>query len=107
MPAAVALTVPGQPTKWTSVPRGPRPYQAPKHYMTVPAGGVRVHRRHSINADSYGERCYLAYPKAGASLRSKRSMSMSGELPQLESTTNIQRARDKLSRSEWLLESTL
>lgn len=107
MPAAVALTVPGQPTKWTSVPRAPRPHQAPKHYMTVPAGGVRVHRRHSINADSYGERCFLAYPKAGASLRSKRSMSMSGELPQLESTTNIQRARDKLSRSEWLLESTL
>lgn len=104
---AVALGVPGQPTKWTSVPRGPRPLQAPRHYMTVPAGAVRVNRRHSLNADSYRERCYVAYPKTGASLRSKRSLSMSGELPQLESTTNIRRARDKLSRSEWLLESTL
>lgn len=105
--AAVALAVPGQPTKWTSVPRGPRPHQAPRHYMTVPSGAVRVNRRHSLNADSYRERCYVAYPKTGASLRSKRSLSMSGELPQLESTTNIRRARDKLSRSEWLLESTL
>uniref|UniRef100_A0A7N8XNZ5 Leucine rich repeat and fibronectin type III domain containing 5b n=1 Tax=Mastacembelus armatus TaxID=205130 RepID=A0A7N8XNZ5_9TELE len=104
---AIALAVPGQPTKWTAVPRGPRPHQAPRHYMTVPAGGVRVNRRHSLNADSYRERCYVAYPKTGASLRSKRSLSMSGELPQLESTTNIRRARDKLSRSEWLLESTL
>ncbi|XP_010730223.1 leucine-rich repeat and fibronectin type-III domain-containing protein 5 [Larimichthys crocea] len=107
MATAVALAVSGQPTKWTTVPRGPRPHQAPQHYMTVPAGGVRVNRRHSLNADSYRERCYMAYPKTGASLRSKRSLSMSGELPQLESTTNIHRARDKLSRSEWLLESTL
>lgn len=107
MATAVTLAVPGQPTKWTTVPRGPRPHQAPQHYMTVPAGGVRVNRRHSINADSYRERCYVAYPKTGASLRSKRSLSMSGELPQLESSTNIHRARDKLSRSEWLLESTL
>lgn len=107
MATAVALAVPGQPTKWTAVPRGPRPHQASRHYMTVPAGGVRVNRRHSLNADSYTERCYVAYPKTGASLRSKRSLSMSGELPQLESTTNIHRARDKLSRSEWLLESTL
>uniref|UniRef100_A0A4W6DP43 Leucine rich repeat and fibronectin type III domain containing 5b n=1 Tax=Lates calcarifer TaxID=8187 RepID=A0A4W6DP43_LATCA len=107
MATAVALAVPGQPTKWTAVPRGPRPHQASRHYMTVPAGGVRVNRRHSLNADSYTERCYVAYPKTGASLRSKRSLSMSGELPQLKSTTNIHRARDKLSRSEWLLESTL
>lgn len=107
IPNAVALAVPGQPTKWTAVPRVPRPQQASRHYMTVPAGGARVNRRHSLNADSYRERCYVAYPKPGASLRSKRSLSMSGELPQLESTTNIQRARDKLSRSEWLLESTL
>lgn len=107
MATAIALAIPGQPTKWTTVPRAPRPQQAPQHYMTVPAGGARVNRRHSINADSYRERCYVAYPKTGASLRSKRSLSMSGELPQLESTTNIRRARDKLSRSEWLLESTL
>lgn len=66
-----------------------------------------MNRRHSFNAESYAERCYVAYPKTGASLRSKRSLSMSGELPQLESTTNIRWARDKLSRSEWLLESTL
>lgn len=106
--AAVALAIPGQPVKWTAAPlRGPQPHQASRHYMTVPAGGVRVNRRHSINADSYRERCYVAYPKTGASLRSKRSLSISGELPQLGSTTNIQRARDKLSRSEWLLESTL
>lgn len=107
MATAVALAVPGQPIKWTAVPRGPRPQQASRHYMTVPAGGVRVNRRHSLNADSYRERCYVAYPKTGASLRSKRSLSMSGELPQLESATNIRRARDKLSKSEWLLESTL
>lgn len=107
MATAVALAVPGQPTKWTTVPRGPRLQQVPHHYMTVPAGGARVNRRHSLNADSYRERCYVAVPKTGASLRSKRSLSMSGELPQLESTTNIRRARDKLSRSEWLLESTL
>lgn len=106
MAAAAALAVPGQPTKWTAAHRGHRPHQA-RHYMTVPAGGVRVNRRHSLNADSYFERCYVAYPKTGASLRSKRSLSMSGELPQLESTTNIHQARDKLSRSEWLLESTL
>lgn len=107
MATAVALAFPGQPSKWTTVPRGPQPHRAPQHYMTVPAGGVRVNRRHSINADSYRERCYVAYPKTGASLRSKRSLSMSGELPRLESTSNIRRARDKLSRSEWLLESTL
>lgn len=110
-PLNVALTVPpGQPNKWTNVaPRVPaRPHHVSKHYMTVPAGGVRVHRRHSVNADSYSERCYVAArPKSGAGLRSKRSMSMSGELPQLEDATNILRARDKLSRSEWLLESTL
>lgn len=104
---ATAPPGPGQPQKWTAAPRGPRPHQASRHYMTVPTGGVRVNRRHSINADSYRERCYVAHPKAGASLRSKRSLSMSGELPQLESTANIHRARDKLSRSEWLLESTL
>lgn len=110
-PLAVALAVPpGQPNKWTNVaPRVPaRPHHVSKHYMTVPAGGVRVHRRHSVNADSIGERCYVAArPKSSAGLRSKRSMSMSGELPQLGDATNILRARDKLSRSEWLLESTL
>lgn len=107
MATAVTLAVPGQATKWTAVPRGPRPHQTPRHYMTVPAGGARVNRRHSLNVDSYTERCYVTYPKSGASLRSKRSLSMSGELPQLGGSTNIHRARDKLSRSEWLLESTL
>lgn len=102
---ASALVGPGHPPKWTA--RGPRPHQAPRQYMTVPAGGVRVNRRHSLNADSYRERCYVAYAQTGSSLRSKRSLSMSGELPQLENTANIHRARDKLSRSEWLLESTL
>lgn len=95
----------GQTAKWTPAPRGPRPHQTSRYYMTVPAEGVRVNRRHSFNADSYRERCFVAYPKPGASLRSKRSLSMSGELPQIEA--NIRRARDKLSRSEWLLESTL
>lgn len=107
---ALGRAPPIQPNKWTNVaPRvHARPHDVSKHYMTVPAGGVRVHRRHSINADSYGERCYLAArPKSGAGLRSKRSMSMSGELPQLQDASNILRARDKLSRSEWLLESTL
>lgn len=107
MAAALALSVPGRTSQWTTTPRGPRPHQAPQYYMTVPAGGARMNRRHSINADSYRERCYVAYPKTGASLRSKRSLSMSGELPQLENASNIHRARDKLSRSEWLLESTL
>lgn len=107
MAAALAVSIPGRATHWTTAPRGPRHHRAPQYYMTVPAGGARVNRRHSINADSYRERCYVAYPKTGASLRSKRSLSMSGELPQLESTSNIHRARDKLSRSEWLLESTL
>lgn len=110
-PLSSALSVPpSMPIKWTNVaPRvSARPHHVSKHYMTVPAGGVRVHRRHSINADSYGERCYLAArAKSGASLRSKRSLSMSGELPQLQDASNILRARDKLSRSEWLLESTL
>lgn len=107
MAAALAVPVPGRAVQWTTAPRGPRHHQAPQYYMTVPAGGARVNRRHSINADSEGERCYVAYPKTGASLRSKRSLSMSGELPQLENASNIHRARDKLSRSEWLLESTL
>lgn len=107
MAAALAASVPARATQWTTAPRGPRHHQAPQYYMTVPAGGARVNRRHSVNADSYKERCYVARPKSGASLRSKRSLSMSGELPQLESASNIHRARDKLSRSEWLLESTL
>nr|XP_040016457.1 leucine-rich repeat and fibronectin type-III domain-containing protein 5 [Gasterosteus aculeatus aculeatus] len=95
------------PTKWTAVPRGPRPQQAPRHYMTVPAGGARVNRRHSLAADSQPERCHVARPKPGAGLRSKRSLSMSGELPQLAGAASVRRARDKLSKSEWLLESTL
>lgn len=105
--AALAGPIPGRAAQWTTAPRGLRHHQAPQYYMTVPAGGARVNRRHSINADSYRERCYVAYPKTGASLRSKRSLSMSGDLPQLETASNIHRARDKLSRSEWLLESTL
>lgn len=107
MATAFTLGAPGQPTKWTAVPRASRSHQASRQYMTVPAGGARVNRRHSLNADSCMERCYVAYPKPGASLRSKRSLSMSGELPQIEGVSNIHRARNKLSRSEWLLESTL
>jgi len=102
-------TVAGRPAEWTAVPRGPRPRPGPQHYMTVPAGGARGgNRRHSLNADSHGERrCAAARLKPGAGLRSKRSLSMSGELPQPEGPTNMRRARDKLSKSEWLLESTL
>lgn len=111
----LALSTPG-PVKYTAPPRGPRPLQ--RQYMTVPAGGVRVHRRHSLNADSYTDRCYVAYAKAGGSLRSKRSLSMSGDLPQGDSPDHrgnhlsrsrdhLMRSRDHLSRSEWLLESTL
>lgn len=111
----LALSTPG-PVKYSTAPRGPRPLQ--RQYMTVPAGGVRVHRRHSLNADSYTDRCYVAYAKAGGSLRSKRSLSMSGDLPQGDSQhhhgnhlsrsrDHLTRSRDQLSRSEWLLESTL
>ncbi|XP_019737717.1 leucine-rich repeat and fibronectin type-III domain-containing protein 5 [Hippocampus comes] len=96
-----------QAPKWTAAPRVPRARQAPRQYMTVPAGAARFNRRHSLNADSCRERLYVGYAKTGTSLRSKRSLSMSGELPQMHNTANIQRARDKLSRSEWLLESTL
>nr|XP_046149293.1 leucine-rich repeat and fibronectin type-III domain-containing protein 5-like [Oncorhynchus gorbuscha]XP_046149294.1 leucine-rich repeat and fibronectin type-III domain-containing protein 5-like [Oncorhynchus gorbuscha]XP_046149295.1 leucine-rich repeat and fibronectin type-III domain-containing protein 5-like [Oncorhynchus gorbuscha] len=113
MAAALAVPVPARSTKWTPVARRPRPPGASSHhYMTVPAGGVRVNRRHSLNVDSYKERCYVSLvqqqPKPGGSLCSKRSLSMSGELPTLESAmANIRRGRDKLSRSECLLESTL
>ncbi|XP_014000254.2 leucine-rich repeat and fibronectin type-III domain-containing protein 5 [Salmo salar] len=113
MAAALAVPVPARSTKWTPVARRPRPPGASSHhYMTVPAGGVRVNRRHSLNVDSYKERCYVSLvqqqPKPGGSLCSKRSLSMSGEMPTLESAmANIRRGRDKLSRSEWLLESTL
>lgn len=111
----LALSAPG-PVKYSAAPRGPRPLQ--RQYMTVPAGGVRVHRRHSLNADSYTDRCYVAYAKAGGSLRSKRSLSMSGDLPQGDShdyrgnhlsrsRDHLTRSREHLSRSEWLLESTL
>ncbi|XP_077566741.1 leucine-rich repeat and fibronectin type-III domain-containing protein 5 [Stigmatopora nigra] len=89
---------------WSAAPRVRR---QPRQYMTVPAGGVRVNRRHSLNTDSSRERLYVAYPKTGAGLRSKRSLSMSGELPQVNATVNVLRPRDRLSRSEWLLESTL
>ncbi|CAB1339982.1 unnamed protein product [Coregonus sp. 'balchen'] len=112
--AKMAVAVSALSTKWTKVARGPSPPGASSlHYMTVPAGGVRVNRRHSLNVDSYKECCYVSLvqqqqPKPGGGLRSKRSLSMSGELPQLESAmANIRRGRDKLSRSERLLESTL
>ncbi|XP_037304578.2 leucine-rich repeat and fibronectin type-III domain-containing protein 5 [Pungitius pungitius] len=104
---AVALAAAGRHAKWTAVPRGPRPQPAARHYMTVPAGAARGNRRHSLNADSQLERCYVARPQPGGGLRSKRSLSMSGELPQLGGAASVRRARDKLSKSEWLLESTL
>lgn len=112
--AEAKMVVSAVSTKWTKVAREPSPPGgSSRHYMTVPAGGVRVNRRHSLNMDSYKECCYFSLvqqqqPKPGGGVRSKRSLSMSGELPQLESAmANIRRSRDKLYGSEWLLESTL
>ncbi|CDQ72751.1 unnamed protein product [Oncorhynchus mykiss] len=112
--AEAKMVVSAVSTKWTKVARGPSPPGGSSHhYMTVPAGGVRVNRRHSLNMDSYKECCYFSLvqqqqPKPGRGLRSKHSLSTSGELPQLESAmANIRRSRDKLYGSEWLLESTL
>ena len=46
-------------TNWTPAERGSRPRDGTRYYKTVPAGGVRVNRRHSLNVDSYAEqRCY-------------------------------------------------
>ncbi|CAL8313242.1 unnamed protein product [Lota lota] len=106
---AVAGAAPGQPNRWAGAPRVPqrRQHHVSRHYMTVPAGGVRVNRRHSLNVDTYEASCYVTYPRPGGSLRSKRSLSLSGGLPQAGAPTNVRGARDGLSRSEWLLESAL
>ena len=95
--------------RWTGGLRVPqrRPHHVSRHYMTVPAGGVRVNRRHSLNVDAYEPGGYVSYPRPGGSLRSKRSLSLSGGLPQAGAPMNVRGARDGRSRSEWLLESAL
>ncbi|XP_027005277.2 leucine-rich repeat and fibronectin type-III domain-containing protein 5 [Tachysurus fulvidraco] len=76
-------------------------------YMTVPVGCMRVSRRHSLNVDSCKQNSYGSFPQQTGSLRSKRSLSMSGgDLPQLDVSAKIH-GKDSLSRSEWVLESTL
>ncbi|XP_063078407.1 leucine-rich repeat and fibronectin type-III domain-containing protein 5 [Engraulis encrasicolus] len=103
-----------------TLPRRPNP-EALLSYQTLPAGCVRVtghRRRHSLHVDACqaGGVRYTALPHSphtpgGASgygsLRSKRSLSMSGDLPHIDSTEQLLGNREGLSRSEWLLESTL
>ncbi|XP_076872879.1 leucine-rich repeat and fibronectin type-III domain-containing protein 5 [Brachyhypopomus gauderio] len=77
------------------------------NYMTVPVGCMRVSRRHSLNVDSCKQTAYAGYQQQTGSLRSKRSLSMSGgDLPQLNTSGRLH-GKDSLSRSEWVLESTL
>ncbi|XP_015456670.2 leucine-rich repeat and fibronectin type-III domain-containing protein 5 [Astyanax mexicanus] len=79
------------------------------NYMTVPVGYARVSRRHSLNVDSCKQPSYMTYQQQQqqtGSLRSKRSLSMSGDLPQLDTSGRLH-GKDSLSRSEWVLESTL
>ncbi|KAL2082158.1 hypothetical protein ACEWY4_021976 [Coilia grayii] len=100
------------------VPRRPNP-EVLISYQTLPAGCVRVsRRRHSLHVDACrgiaGGPRYVTLPNSpqqppggSGSLRSQRSLSMSGDLPHIKSTEQLLGARDTLSRSEWLLESTL
>ncbi|KAG5277335.1 hypothetical protein AALO_G00116350 [Alosa alosa] len=98
------------------VPRRPHP-ETLLTYQTLPAGYVRISRRHSLNVDAClaggpGGPRYVTLPHSpqqppGGSLRSKRSLSMSGDLPHMKSTEQLLGAKDGLSKSEWLLESTL
>lgn len=77
------------------------------HYMTVPVGCIRGNRRHSLNVDSSKQPNSGSVQQQIGSLRSKRSLSMSGgDLPQLENLAKIH-GKGSLSRSEWVLESTL
>nr|XP_055042682.1 leucine-rich repeat and fibronectin type-III domain-containing protein 5 [Misgurnus anguillicaudatus]XP_055042683.1 leucine-rich repeat and fibronectin type-III domain-containing protein 5 [Misgurnus anguillicaudatus] len=80
--------------------------QNPRNYKTVPVGCVRVSRRHSLNVDSCKQPNYQSYQQSG-SLRSKRSLSVSGgDLPQMDNAER-RSGRSSLSQSEWVLESTL
>ncbi|XP_031437120.2 leucine-rich repeat and fibronectin type-III domain-containing protein 5-like [Clupea harengus] len=97
------------------VPRRPHP-EAMLSYQTLPVGCVRVSRRHSLNVDAAACRAttprYVTLPHSpqppGGSLRSKRSLSMSGDLPHMKSTEQLLGAEGgPLSKSEWMLESTL
>ncbi len=83
----------------------PTPRRAPlQNYQTIPAGYVRVSRRHSLNVNSCKQPAYASYAQP---LRSKRSLSMSGgDIPQMDSG-EIRNGRSSLSQSEWVLESTL
>ncbi|KAK1795988.1 hypothetical protein P4O66_009085, partial [Electrophorus voltai] len=69
------------------------------NYMTVPVGCMRVSRRHSLNVDSCKQTIYASYQQQTGSLRSKRSLSMSGgDLPQLDTSGRLH-GKDSLSRS--------
>ncbi|KAA0708153.1 Leucine-rich repeat and fibronectin type-III domain-containing protein 5 [Triplophysa tibetana] len=73
------------------------------NYQTVPVGCMRASRRHSLNVDSCKPTACVTYQQSG-SLRSKRSLSMSGgDLPQMERHGGS----SSLSQSQWVLESTL
>lgn len=73
------------------------------NYQTVPVGCMRASRRHSLNVDSCKPATCVTYQHSG-SLRSKRSLSMSGgDLPQMERHGGS----SSLSQSHWVLESTL
>ncbi|XP_056619873.1 leucine-rich repeat and fibronectin type-III domain-containing protein 5 [Triplophysa dalaica] len=73
------------------------------NYQTVPVGCMRASRRHSLNVDSCKPATCVTYQQSG-SLRSKRSLSMSGgDLPQMERHGGS----SSLSQSQWVLESTL
>lgn len=91
----------------TVMPVSSRVQLESSRYMTVPVGCIRVSRRHSLNVDSCKQTSHGSLPQQTGSLRSKRSLSMSGgDLPQLDVSAKIQ-GKDLLSRSEWVLESTL
>ncbi|KAJ8411751.1 hypothetical protein AAFF_G00153890 [Aldrovandia affinis] len=80
----------------------PRP--TPK-YLTLPIEGLKAKRRYSLNEDLSKYHCYIGSQRLG-SLWSKRSLSMSGMLLQLDGS-DIDGGKAKLSSSEWILESTV
>lgn len=78
--------------------------QSLHNYQTIPAGCVRVSRRHSLNVNSCKQPAYTSHAQP---LRSKRSLSMSGgDIPRMDAG-EIRNGRSSLSQSEWVLESTL
>ncbi|KTF87753.1 hypothetical protein cypCar_00042155 [Cyprinus carpio] len=78
--------------------------QSLHNYQTIPAGCVRVSRRHSLNVNSCRQPACTSYAQP---LHSKRSLSMSGgDIPRMDSG-ETQNGRSSLSQSEWVLESTL